>query len=99
MELEIKGFIEFCKAISFHPTEVGKSEQLVKALSFCLNGVSNCDCSNKPSTENFAKKYLEISHEFSKDSLDILGRIFDPNSAYSDIYVSFANSDKKIKIK
>lgn len=99
MELEIKGFIEFCKAISFHPTEVAKSEQLVEALSFCLNGLSNCNCSNKPSVENFEKKYLEISHEFSKDSLDILGRIFDPNSTYSDIHISFANSDKKIKIK
>ena len=45
------------------------------------------------------KKYLEISHEFSKDFLDILGRILDPNSTYSDIYISFPTSDKKIKIK
>ena len=99
MELEIKGFIEFCRAISLNPTEVAKSKQLVEALSFCLSGFSNCDCSNKPSTENFEKKYLEISHEFSKDSLDILGRILDPNSTYSDIYISFPTSDKKIKIK
>ena len=68
MELEIKGFIEFCRAISFNPTEVAKSKQLVEALSFCLSGFSNCDCSNKPSTENFEKKYCYIYKNFKKIS-------------------------------
>ena len=99
MELEIKGFIEFCKAISFHPTEVAKSEQLVEALSFCLNGLSNCNCSNKPSVENFEKKYLEMASEFSNDSLKVLSVILDPNSTYSNIYISFPYSENKIKIK
>ena len=80
MELEIKGFIEFCKAISFHPTEVGKSEQLVKALSFCLNGVSNCDCSNKPSTENFEKKYWRNGSIYIFDNYFI--KVFTPSGDY-----------------
>jgi hypothetical protein len=99
MELELKGFIEFCRAISSNPTEVAKSKQLVDSLSFCLNGLSNCDCSNKPSSENFEQKYLEIANGFSNDSLNILASILDLNSAYSSIYISFPNTDKKIKIK
>jgi hypothetical protein len=99
MELEIKGFIEFCRAISSNPTEVAKSKQLVDALSFCLNSVSNCNCSNKPSAENFEKKYLEMANEFSNDSLNVLSVILDPNSTYSNIYISFPYSENKIKIK
>ena len=99
MELELKGFIEFCRAISSSPVEVAKSKQLVDALSFCLNSLSNCNCSNKPSVENFEKKYLETASEFSDDSLRVLAAILDPNSAYSNIYISFPHSENKIKIK
>lgn len=99
MEIEIRGFIEFCKSISTNPTEIVKSPELVDSLSFCISNLSNCNCSNKPSTEALEKKYLEIAEKFSQNSLDCLGRIFDPNSAYSSIYISFPCSDKKIKIK
>lgn len=99
MELEIKGLIEFCRAISSSPTEVAKSKELVDCLSFCLDGLSNCNCSNKPSVESYEQKYLERASSFSKDALKVLGVILDPNSAYSDIYISFPNIDKKIKIK
>lgn len=99
MELELKGLIEFCKAICTNPTEIAKSKELVESLSFCLDGLSKCDCSNKPDMESFEKKYLEIAESFSKDALDILSQILDANSTYSNIYISFPHSDKKIKIK
>lgn len=99
MELEIKGLIEFCKAISSSPMEVAKSSQLVEALSFCLEGLGKCDCSNKPNLETYEKKYSEIAFNFSEETIQILQEIFDPNKAYSSINISFPNNNNKIKVK
>ena len=99
MELEIKGFIEFCKAIASNPKEVSNSKDLVDCLSFCLDGLTNCNCSNKKEATSYEQKYLEIAESFSEDSLRTLGAILDPSSIYSDIYISFPHTDKKIKIK
>lgn len=99
MELEIKGLIEFCKAISSSPTEVSKSTQLVEALNFCLEGLGKCDCSNKPNIQTYEKKYLQIAARFSKETIEILSEILDPNKTYSNISISFPDSNNKIKVK
>ena len=99
MELEIKGFIEFCKAIASNPIEVSNSKDLVECLSFCIDGLNKCNCSNKKESTPYEQKYLEIAESFSEDSLRTLGAILDPSSIYSDIYISFPHTDKKIKIK
>jgi hypothetical protein len=99
MELEIKGLIEFCKAISSSPTEISKSSQLVEALSFCLEGLGKCDCSNKPNIETYEKKYSEMAAKFSEETIKVLGEIFDPNKSYSSINISFPNNNNKIKVK
>jgi hypothetical protein len=99
MELEIKGLIEFCKAISSSPTEVSKSTELVDALSFCIDALTKCDCSNKVNVEVYEKKYTQLSLGFSKDTLKILEQILDPNLTYSKIHISFPNTNIKITVK
>lgn len=99
LQLEIKGFIEFCKNIASNPIEVSKSKELVDCLSFCVDALTNCNCSNKKESAHYEQKYLEISESFSEDALKSLSIILDPNSTYSNICISFPHSDKKIKIK
>lgn len=99
MQIEIKGFIEFCKAISSNPIEVAKSKDLVDCLSFCIDGLNNCKCSNKIESNSYEQKYLEIVESFSEDTLEILKTVLDPNSIYKNICISFPHVDKKIKIK
>ena len=99
MELEIKGLIEFCKAISSSPTEISKSSQLVEALSFCLEALGKCDCSNKPNIQVFEKRYSEMAVKFSNETVQTLGEILDPNKAYSTINISFPDTNNKIKVK
>lgn len=99
MEIEIKGLIEFCKAISTSPTEVSKCQELVDALSFCIDSLSKCNCANKPATEIHESKYVEIASKFSQETVNILAEILDPNKAYSAINITFPHSNKIIKIK
>lgn len=99
MELEIKGLIEFCRAISSSPTEVSESTELVDALSFCLDSLGKCDCNNKPAVESYEKKYSDLALAFSEDTIKKLEKILDPNLAYSKIYISFPNTNLKITVK
>ena len=99
MEIEIKGIIEFCKAISTSPTQVSKCPELVDALSFCIDSLSKCNCSNKAATEIHESKYTEIAEKFSKSTISALEEILDPNKTYSRINITFPYSDKIIKIK
>lgn len=99
MEIEIKGLIEFCKAISTSPTEVSKSPELVDALSFCIDSLSKCNCSNKAATEIHENKYVEIADKFSQETIKILAEILDPNKTYSNISITFPHTNKIIKIK
>lgn len=99
MEIEIKGLIEFCKAIATNPTEISKCPQLVEALSFCLDNLSKCNCSDMKSSEAYENKYVEFAEKFSKDTVEILAQILDPNKTYSSVIISFPYTDKYIKIK
>ena len=44
MELEIKGFIEFCRFLANYPEDIAKNEELVAVLDFCFTSLSTCNC-------------------------------------------------------
>lgn len=99
MEIEIKGLIEFCRAISTSPTEISKCPELVEALSFCIDSLAKCNCSSNQTSEPHETKYVEIAEKFSQESIKVLAGILDPNNTYSGVTITFPYSDKIIKIK
>lgn len=101
MELEIKGFIEFCKFLANYPEDIAKNEELVKILDFCFTSISNCDCSDasKNNSKQIEEKFFTTFNELSKETILSLGNIFDKENKYSSIAVSFATNDTLIKLK
>lgn len=101
MELEIKGFIEFCKFLANYPEDIAKNEELVKLLDFCFTSLSTCNCSDsskKTSTEG-ENKFFSTFNDLSKETQHLLGQIFDKENKYISINISFPINDIVIKIK
>jgi hypothetical protein len=101
MELEVKGFIEFCRFLSQHPDKIISNEELAKMLDFCLNSLSSCNCQSQ---DNEKKKisegaFIEKIKMLSQKSLDDLALIIDNSNQFSIIYISSAISEDKIKVK
>jgi hypothetical protein len=101
MELEIKGFIEFCKFLANYPEDIAKNEELVKLLDFCFNSISTCNCSdpNKNNSKEIESSFFSTLDSMSKETHFLIGNIFDKENKYTNIYISFVNNDTIIKIK
>ena len=101
MELEIKGFIEFCKFLANYPEEISKNEELVKLLDFCFSSMSTCNCSNTSNnnSKEFEDKYFSTLNSMPKEIHFLIGNIFDKENKYASIHISFVTNDTIIKIK
>jgi len=101
MELEIKGFIEFCKFLANYPEDIAKNEELVKLLDFCFSSLSTCDCSDtsKNNSKELESHFFSTLGSMSKDMHILIGEIFDKENRYTNIHISFVNNDTVIKIK
>jgi len=101
MELEIKGFIEFCKFLANYPEDIAKNEELVKLLDFCFNSISTCNCSdpNKNNSKEIESSFFSTLNSMPKETHVLIGNIFDNENKYINIYISFVNNDTIIKIK
>lgn len=101
MELEIKGFIEFCKFLANYPEDIINNENLVNILDFCFSSVPKCNCANQVNTdrkEAELKFFIHIN-ALQKETLDLIAGIFDKENKYSAITISFPINDITIKIK
>lgn len=101
MELEIKGFIEFCKFLANYPEDIAKNEQLVELLEFCFSSMSTCNCSNTSNnnSKEFEGKYFSTFDSMPKETHFLIGNIFDKENKYTSINISFVTNDTIIKIK
>jgi hypothetical protein len=99
MDLEIKGFIEFCRSLSNHPEAIMRNEELVETLDFCFNAFSQCKCSSESSSSAlYEDLYFKQINKLSKETLQELGQILDKQNTYSSIVLSFANNNDQIII-
>ena len=99
MELEIKGFIEFCRFLSQNPDKIINNPQLFKALEFCHQSISSCSCAGKAPSSQFEEKYYEQIKSLDEATLLSIGEIFDVRKDLSEVYLTFPINDIKIKIK
>ena len=69
MQLEIKGFIEFCRFLANYPKAIEKSKELQSLLEFCYQSLNNCNCKGKEAEFNqiteqeFSKRLEKLSPE------------------------------------
>lgn len=100
MDLEIKGFIEFCRALSNHPEAIIKNTELPEVLDFCFNAFSNCKCSSTDvsSSAMYEDLYFKQINKLSAETLRELGKILDEKNTYSSIVLSFSNNNDQIII-
>lgn len=101
MELEIRGFIEFCKALSKHPDLIIKTPSLPDVIIFCHSSISNCNCGNKELSKRaeFEKTFHEKMIKLPPEVLKEIGTAFDPENTYEIINVSFPENEGLIKLK
>lgn len=101
LELEIKGFFQFCRFLSSKPNKIIDSEQLKTFLDFCFNAASMCNCSaqDEEKRQIIEKQFHNMCKLMSKDTIKDLAEIFDPQNNYSEIMLSFVFSEDKIKVK
>lgn len=101
MELEIRGFLEFCRFLSRHPQKIVDNEDLIPLLDFCLDSVNNCDCGAGKSDKMpiYEQKFEEKFKTFTPKMLSDIAFILDSNNNFSDVFVSFPLSGEKIKVK
>jgi hypothetical protein len=99
MELEIKGFIEFCRFLSQNPDKIINNPQLFKVLEFCHQSISSCSCAGKTPSSQFEEKYYEQIKSLDESTLLSIGEIFDVRKDLSAVYLTFPINDIKIKIK
>ena len=101
MELEIKGFIEFCRFLANYPEDIAKNEELVMLLDFCFTSLSTCNCSkdSKKTSPESEHKFFSTFSSLSKSTQEVLGKIFDKENKYTSINISFPINDIVIKIK
>lgn len=101
MELEIKGFIEFCKFLANYPEDIMNNERLVSLLDFCFSSVPKCNCANEINRDRKETEIKFFAHinALPKDITDLLAQIFDKENKYSAISISFPINDTIIKIK
>lgn len=101
MELEIKGFLQFCRFLSKHPKRIVDNQDLASLLDFCFDAVMKCDCSTGKAEK--MQHYEQLFEEkfkafYPKVSAD-LGFILDERNNFSDVFISFPLSGEKIKVK
>lgn len=99
MELEIKGFIEFCRFLAQNPDKIISNPQLFEVLDFCYKSISSCNCAEKAPNPKIEEDYYFQISSLDENLLKILGSIFDVNSNLDSIYLTFPINDIKIKIK
>lgn len=101
MELEIKGFIEFCKFLANYPEDIIKNERLVALLDFCFSSIPKCNCANEVNRDRkeMELKFFAHINALQKETLDSIAQIFDKDNKYSAISISFPVNDTIIKIK
>lgn len=99
MELEIKGFIEFCRFLANKPDKIIENPDLYSVLDFCYKSVASCNCSNKDPDQKTEKEYYDRISKLEDPMLKVLGSIFDVRGDLDSIYLSFPINDIKIKIK
>ena len=101
MELEIKGFIEFCRFLANYPEDIAKNEELVAVLDFCFTSLSTCNCAkdNKKISPEAEQNFFSTFNRISKTTQELLGQIFDKENKYTSISISFPINDIVIKIK
>ncbi len=101
MELEIKGFIQFCKFLSKHPDLIINTADLPNLLIFCFDSVKNCDCSSKTASKRveFEASFFKEMQKISPETLKKLGEAFDLEKTYEIINVSFPDRAEVIKLK
>ena len=99
MELEIKGFIEFCRFLSENPDKIISTPKLFSVLEFCHQSISSCSCAGKAPDAKFEEKYYEQINSLDKETLSSLGEVFDVRKDLSAVYLSFPINDIKIQLK
>ena len=91
MELEIKGFIEFCRFLAQRPEVIINNPCLFDTLDFCHRSIASCNCSNKlPDAKTEEEYFTRISNLTEEEimSLDL-----------DSIFLTFPINELKIKIK
>ena len=99
MELEIKGFIEFCRFLAQNPAKIIDNPKLFEVLDFCYKSISSCNCANKPPDIKVEEEYFKQISILPEDMLKILGEIFNTRGDLESIYITFPINDIKIKLK
>lgn len=101
MELEVKGFIQFCRFLAQHPDKIADNQNLVHLLDFCFDAIGNCDCSTgkHENAKMYEQKFEEKMKALSAELLPDLAYILDSRQNFSDIFISFPLSGEKIKVK
>jgi hypothetical protein len=101
MELEIKGFIQFCRFLSQHPQKIVDNESLVPILDFCFDAITKCDCQSGKieKVQAYEQQFEEKIKSIEQNMLSVLASILDEKNNFSDIFISFPISGEKIKVK
>ncbi len=101
MELEVKGFIQFCRFLSQHPDRIANNKELEPLLDFCFDAVMNCDChtGKLEKTNIYETRFEEKFKSLSAVALSEMAHILDSRNNFSEVFVSFPISGEKIKVK
>jgi len=99
MELEIKGFIEFCRFLAQKPEAIINNPCLFDTLDFCHKSIASCNCSNKLPDSKLEEEYFNRISNLTIEELNCLGKIFDIRGDLDSVFLTFPINELKIKIK
>jgi hypothetical protein len=99
MEIEISGFIEFCKFLALNPKEISQDKHLQELLDFCFSSIFNCKCDGTTHDKSIEIEFSQKLKALSEDQIKKLAQLFDKNGIYSHIHLSSPESETKIQLK
>ena len=99
MEIEISGFIQFCKFLAQNPKEISQDKYLQELLDFCFSSIFNCKCDGTTYDKSIEIEFSRKIENLKEDQIKKIALLFDKNNIYKHIFLSSPELKNKLQIK